>query len=119
MENIESNLNIEINQIENSPVEIVNELPKTKLELDEVIKQMKELKSFMKKNGNSDENIKKVKEFEKELKKHYYEDFKDKNTEKINKKVCCDICGGKYTYFNKSRHLKTEKCLNVKKLRNL
>lgn len=116
---MDSNLKIEINEVENKPVENVDELPKTKLELDEVIKQMKELKNFMKKNGKDDENIKKVKEFEKELKKHYYEEFKDKNTEKINKKICCEICGGNYTYFNKSRHLKTPRCLTVKKLRNL
>jgi hypothetical protein len=116
---MESSVELKINEVENIPVEIANELPKTKMELDEVIKQMKELKEFIKKNGKDEENIKKVKEFEKELKKHYYEEFKDKNTDKIHKKIECEICGGNYTYFNKSRHLKTPKCLNVKKLRNL
>jgi transposase-like protein len=36
--------------------------------------------------------------------KRYYQTFKNKNTDKIREKVKCDICGGIYSYFNKSHH---------------
>ena len=49
----------------------------------------------------------------------YYQNFKNKHKEDINKKCICHICGGSYTYFNKSGHLKTKKCQTVKSLRNL
>jgi len=49
----------------------------------------------------------------------YYKNFKNKHKEDINKKVLCDICGGSYSYYNKSGHLKTKKCITVKNLRNL
>jgi hypothetical protein len=49
----------------------------------------------------------------------YYQNFKNKHKEDINKKVLCDICGGSYSYYNKSGHLKTKKCITVKNLRNL
>jgi hypothetical protein len=49
----------------------------------------------------------------------YYQNFKNKHKEDINKKCVCHICGGTYTYYNKSGHLKTKKCQTVKELRNL
>jgi hypothetical protein len=49
----------------------------------------------------------------------YYQNFKNKHKEDINKKCVCHICGGSYSYFNKSGHLKTKKCQTVKSLRNL
>lgn len=44
----------------------------------------------------------------KDYKKHY-RNFLDKNKEKIHEKITCEKCGGTYTYFNKSRHLKTSR----------
>ncbi len=51
--------------------------------------------------------------------KRYHYNFLSKNKEKIQKSNFCEICGGIYTYFNKSRHNKSNKhqfCL--KKLKN-
>ena len=45
---------------------------------------------------------------QKDYKKHY-KNFVLKNDDKIHNIVKCDLCGGHYTYFNKSRHLKTLK----------
>jgi len=45
--------------------------------------------------------------------KKYYQNFKDKHNEIIKKKFTCELCGGKYTYFNKSHHLKTKKHLKT------
>jgi len=42
--------------------------------------------------------------------KNYYESNKLSRCQKINKKFNC-VCGGKYTYINKSKHLKTKKHL--------
>ena len=49
----------------------------------------------------------------------YYQNFKNKHKDDINKKCVCEICGGSFTYYNKSSHLKTKKCQTVKQLRNL
>jgi hypothetical protein len=46
---------------------------------------------------------------DKETRKVYNYTFMKKNTDEIHKQICCDICGGQYTYFNKSRHMKTRK----------
>ena len=48
--------------------------------------------------------------------KEYYQTFKKKFPEIITKKYECEICGGSYTYFTKSSHLKTKKHLNVVKI---
>lgn len=40
--------------------------------------------------------------------KKYYQNFKLKNIEKIKKPCFCDICGNTYTYFTKSKHLKSK-----------
>lgn len=47
------------------------------------------------------------------MKKNYYLTFKTKQHEKIHTSVECEKCHGKYTYYNKSRHLKTKRHLNV------
>jgi len=44
-------------------------------------------------------------------KKEYYDNFINKNKERIDKQVKCDLCGGTYTYFNKSKHNNTKKHL--------
>ena len=41
--------------------------------------------------------------------KKYYENFKIAHADNINKKTICTICGGSYSYFNKSCHLKSKK----------
>ena len=68
---------------------------------------------------NNSENIK---EYQKEYKKEYREinsekireqnkEYYENNSEKLNEKCSCD-CGGKFTYKNKLRHLKTNKHLD-------
>lgn len=48
----------------------------------------------------------------KEARKEYHKDYREKNKEAIaekkNEKFTCE-CGGKYTYANKSQHLKSKK----------
>jgi hypothetical protein len=39
--------------------------------------------------------------------------FIEKNLEKIHEKRVCDVCCGTYTYFNKSKHLKSKKHLDL------
>ena len=41
------------------------------------------------------------------MKKSYYQNFKSKQADRIHISMDCPLCHGKYTYFNKSRHLKT------------
>jgi hypothetical protein len=38
-----------------------------------------------------------------------YVNFYNRNKERISEKVKCEICGGSYTYYNKSCHLKSKK----------
>ncbi len=52
-------------------------------------------------------------------KKINFDNFRIRNTEKIHKKIDCEICGGSFSYFNKSTHRKSEKCQKVKTLRGL
>ena len=40
---------------------------------------------------------------------NYNKKFNGKNKEKIKKKHTCDICFGSYTYYNKSKHLKSKR----------
>lgn len=94
MDTTQTNLELTINEI--IPVENVIEIPQEKQEGDKVIKKIT-----------------------KEKCREYYLGFKDKNKDKINQKVDCEICGGSFTYFNKSRHVKTTRCLKVKALRGL
>lgn len=42
----------------------------------------------------------------------YNATFKNKHAEKLNTKINCEICGGHYTYYSKSKHLKSKKHLN-------
>ncbi len=51
-------------------------------------------------------------------KTEYYRKFRDNNLEKITEKKVCDICGGKYDYYNLSRHNKCIKHINCLKLIN-
>jgi hypothetical protein len=46
-------------------------------------------------------------------KKNYYETFKEKHTDKISEKHICSVCGGTFTYFNASKHKKTQRHLNA------
>lgn len=39
----------------------------------------------------------------------YYVTFAEKHKDKVNEKIVCDVCKGKYSYFNKSHHQKTKK----------
>lgn len=46
----------------------------------------------------------------------YIKKFIANNKEKIKEKVECPVCGGRYDYFNKSRHCKSAKHLKQKKI---
>lgn len=49
------------------------------------------------------------------LKKHKYsqkkynDNFRQKHAEEIQKKIICKACGFHYTYYSKSKHLKTKR----------
>jgi hypothetical protein len=58
------------------------------------------------------------KEIEKKPKKKYnskkYNDkFREKNHEKLSLKKECEICKNHYTYYSKSKHMKTKKHLKM------
>ena len=42
----------------------------------------------------------------------YNTTFKQKHADKIKTKIQCPICDGGYTYYSKSKHLKSKKHLN-------
>lgn len=46
-------------------------------------------------------------------KRAYYLAFVNKNKEKINEAHVCDVCFGRYTYFNKSKHMKSKLHLRI------
>ena len=39
----------------------------------------------------------------------YYQNFKESHPNILTNKICCDICKGKYTYYHKSRHIRSKK----------
>ena len=43
----------------------------------------------------------------------YNKNFMEKNKDIINQKKICDICCGSYSYYNKSKHMKSLKHLNL------
>lgn len=43
----------------------------------------------------------------------YYLTFKEKNKEKVSQKHACELCGGQFTYFNKSNHLVSKRHLRA------
>lgn len=43
--------------------------------------------------------------------KKYIQTFLNKNASKVKEKITCDICCGSYTYFNKSKHIRSKKHL--------
>lgn len=45
--------------------------------------------------------------------KQYNKNFCAKHINRIREKTTCDVCCGTYTYFNKSKHLKTRKHLAI------
>lgn len=44
--------------------------------------------------------------------KLYNDNFRHKHEYKIKEKIKCEVCGGTYTYFNKSKHNNTTKHIN-------
>ena len=53
--------------------------------------------------------------------KQYFKEYVEKNKDKLNKDLVCDICAGKYKYVNKANHDKTKKHQNsllLQKLQN-
>jgi len=45
----------------------------------------------------------------KQYQKDYYKNNKDNILKKLNTKYTCELCGGKYSYTGKNRHLSTVK----------
>jgi len=55
----------------------------------------------------------------KKCSKDYYNTFIEKNKDKINTQITCDVCFGTYTYFNRHKHNNTKrhiKCLSLRSL---
>jgi hypothetical protein len=48
--------------------------------------------------------------------KAYYQNFKSKHPNIINNKHECEICGGSYTYYTKSSHIKSKKHMKIKEI---
>lgn len=46
----------------------------------------------------------------------YHKKFIEKNADKIKEKHICQICNGKYTYFNKYKHNKSKQHQNILKI---
>lgn len=46
----------------------------------------------------------------------YYKKFANKNKERLKETVICEICEGKYQYFNKYHHIKTKKHMQILKI---
>jgi len=59
------------------------------------------------------ENESVVKTKKKYDQKKYNNNFMEKNKDKIKLKIVCDVCCGSYTYYNKSKHMKSKKHLNL------
>jgi len=60
-------------------------------------------------NVKCSSGINKKYNYSSEKKQEYYKNFKEKNLDKIKEKCICEECGGKFTYYNKSTHLKSKK----------
>lgn len=41
--------------------------------------------------------------------KKYNDNFRNKHAEEIKKKIICQSCGYQYSYYSKSKHLKTKR----------
>jgi hypothetical protein len=41
----------------------------------------------------------------------YNKNFYEKHKDKIHEKLTCECCGGSYSYYNKSKHVKSKKHL--------
>ena len=54
-----------------------------------------------------------------DVKKDYHKIFVEKHADMINETRVCTVCGGKYQYFNKSRHNKTKKHLLFQQYKNI
>ena len=47
-----------------------------------------------------------------------YQKFKEKNAEKINMPIICDVCNQPYTYYTKHNHLKSKTHINCQNIVN-
>jgi hypothetical protein len=45
--------------------------------------------------------------------KQYHKKFIEKNADKLKEKTICSVCCGSYTYFNKSKHIKSKRHINL------
>jgi len=52
-------------------------------------------------------------------KKAYYQNFKNKHPQEITTRYECEICGGHYTYYTKSSHIKSKKHCKIIKIYNV
>ncbi len=41
--------------------------------------------------------------------KKYNDNFRQKHADEIKKKITCNACGHQYSYYSKSKHLKTKR----------
>ena len=45
--------------------------------------------------------------------KVYHKKFMEKNADKVKEKIICPVCCGSYTYFNKSKHIKSDRHIKL------
>lgn len=100
-----------------------NHLPEESL--DEAVKKIK--RSYINEQKRKAQNIKNWNEHKGKTMKHratrkeendeYQQKYREENTDKLNEKFVCDVCGGAYSYKNKAKHQKTKK--HIKKVEEL
>ena len=77
----------------------------------EIISSDDDLNIFIKIQPKEDEVIPKIKKVYNS--KKYNVAFSLKNSAKIKEKVVCSTCCGSYTYFNKSKHIRSKKHIDI------
>ena len=50
--------------------------------------------------------------------KNYIRKFIEKNKDKLKEKQICPVCYSTYTYFNKSKHIRTKRHLTLLEVQN-
>jgi hypothetical protein len=104
-------IRINATRIEN-PIDIIEKTDEKPIEIKNTI--------FEENNEKTDKNIETQEMKRPTIKitkiynqKKYNKTFIEKNKDKIKEKNICDICCGSYTYYNKSKHMKSQKHIRM------
>ena len=86
----------------------------------EYVKNHPEIKHEINRRWNA-KNQEYYKKYREDRKEHYQElrrEYYQKNKETLNQKqsevITCELCGGTYTRSNKARHLRSDKCIELR-----